>query len=98
MFSKSKCAKTHCFCMVHNFTALSHTHSVRPCLADLGQFAHLLRFTGQKGCSRRSSAVIVSRRSSAVIVSLLSVFARSEAVYDMHFVLLRAVFLHQEGP
>ena len=30
-----------------------------------------------------------------------SVFARSEAVYDMHFVPLRVVFLHQgswEGP
>ena len=31
----------------------------------------------------------------AATVSLLSVFARSESVYDMHFVPLRAVFLHQ---
>ena len=36
-----------------------------------------------------------SKRSRAIIVSLLCVFARSEAVYDMHCIPLRAVFLHQ---
>ena len=30
-----------------------------------------------------------------MIVSLLYVFARSDTVHDMHFVPLRAVFLHQ---
>ena len=36
-----------------------------------------------------------SKRSTALIVRLFSVFARSEAVKDTHFVSLRAVFLHQ---
>ena len=86
--------KSYLFCMVHLITAMSHTHFVRRVLVDPGPCANLLRFAGQKGRSRQSGAVIVS---------LLSMFARSEAVYDMHvvslpgkdidFVPLGAVFL-----
>ena len=40
----------------------------------------------EKGCRKRNAAVIVR---------LFSVFTRSEAVYDMHFVPPRTVLLHQ---
>ena len=53
---------------------------VRRCLASFGPCSKVMRFTGRKGCSTRSTAVIVS---------LFFVLARSEAVYDMHFVPLR---------
>ena len=56
------------------------------CLARFRPCSKVQCFTGRKGCSKRNAAVIVR---------LFSVFARSEAVYDMHFVPLRAVFLHQ---
>ena len=67
-------------------TAMSYRHFVRGCVADLGPCANLQRFTGQTGRSRRIRVVIVT---------LLFVPARSEAVYDMRFVPLRAVCLHQ---
>ena len=54
-----------------------------------GTCANLPRFAGQKGRSRRSRALIVS---------LLSVYARSGAVYDMHFVPLRALFFASGVP
>ena len=71
--------------MAHLITAMSHTHFVRRCVAVLGQCTKTLCFTGQRGPSRQSTAVIVR---------LVSAFARSEAVYDMHFVPLRAILLH----
>ena len=46
----------------------------------------LLRVTGRKGFSTQCTAVIIS---------LFSVLARSEATYDMHFVPLQGVLLHQ---
>ena len=58
-------------CATALITAMSHTHFVRWCLADLGPCADLLRFTGQKERSRRSRAVIVS---------LLFVLLRAETV------------------
>ena len=72
--------------MVHLITAMSHAQFARRCVADLGPCANILRFTGTRGRSRQSRAVIVS---------LFSVFAQLEAVYDMHFVALHAFFLHQ---
>ena len=53
---------------------------------DLRPCSKVLHFACRKGCSKRNTAVIVR---------LFSVFARSEAVYDMHSVPLCAVFLHQ---
>ena len=73
-FSTSKCAKRHGFGMVHHMTALSHMHFVRRCLADLGPCADLLLFTGQKGCSRRSRAVIVTLFSDMHFAKLCAVF------------------------
>ena len=66
---------------LHLITAMLHMHVVRQSLAVYGPCANLLSFPGP---TRRS------RRNRAVMVSLLSVFARSEDVYDMHFVPLRA--------
>ena len=65
---------------------MSHAQKVRRCLARFRPCSKILCFTGRKGCSKRNTAVIVRP---------FSVFARSEAVDDMHFVPLRAVFLHQ---
>ena len=65
---------------------MSHTQKVRRCLARFRPCSKVLRFTGRKGCSKRNTAVIVR---------LFSVFARSEAVYDMHSVPPRAGFLPQ---
>ena len=65
---------------------MSHTQKVRRCLARFRRCSKVLCFTDRKGCSKRDTAVTVR---------LFYVFARSEAVYDMHFVPLRVVFLHQ---
>ena len=67
---------------------VSHTHFVRRCLARFGPGStvksNMLRFAGRKGVAH-----------TPLIVSPFSLFARSEAVYDMRFVPLRAVFLHE---
>ena len=63
-----------------------HTQKVCRCVGSFRPCSKVLRVAGRKGCSKRNTALIVRA---------ISVFARSEAVYDMHLVPLRAVFLHQ---
>ena len=62
-----------------------HPQKVQRHVAGLRRSSKVLRFTGGKGCSKRSTALIVR---------LFSVFARSEAVYEMQCALvpLPAVF------
>ena len=81
-----KICKTHGSGTPRMRSAMSHSQKVRRCLARFRPCSKVLRFTSRKGYSKRNTAVIVR---------LVSVFPRSEAVYDMHFVPLRTVFLHQ---
>ena len=68
--------------MVHLIMAISHTDFVQWSVAELDP--------AQKHCILQVRGP--RRQIRTVMVSLLSVAARSEAVYDMHFVPLRAVF------
>ena len=61
---------------------MSQAQKVRRCLARFRPCSKVLCFTGQTGEHSGDSQAF-------------SVFTRSEAVYDMHFGPLRAVFLHQ---
>ena len=72
--------------MVHLIVVLLHRNLARRCVANLGPYAKLPCYTGQRGPSRLSRLVIVS---------FLSMFARAEAAYYTTLVPLRAVFVHQ---
>ena len=63
--------------------AMLHTNFVRLCVVNSPGCAKVLRFPGGRGCSIHSRTLIVR---------LLSVYARLEAIHDMHVVPLRAFF------
>ena len=89
------------FCMMRLIAAMSHTHFVRRCVADLGPCANLLCFTGQKGRSKRSRAVIVrfclcscdQKLYMTCICPCARCFCIRAPEKDIDFVSLGAVFL-----
>ena len=85
-FRNGKSAKTQGLGTMSMRSVTSYPQKVPKRVAGFRPCSRILPFTGPKACSKRSTALIVR---------LFSVFARPEAVHDMHFVPLRAVFLHQ---
>ena len=102
-FGSEKSAKAFGFGTMPMRNATSHPEKVRRCVARFSPCSKVLHFTGRKGCSKRSTTLIVrlicvcSHDQKLYMTCILSHYARCFCIRvpgkDIDFVPLGAVFL-----